>query len=85
LAITRRRYVVRHFELSRPAYELLHALVAGEPVGVAINRAADSAGPDLEHLATHLQAWFHDWTVEGFFRAVALGENRSDSSERPRF
>ena len=83
LAITRRRYVVRHFELSRPAYELLHALVAGEPVGVAISRAAESAGPDLERLATNLQAWFHDWAAEGFFRAVTWGEDPSDSSDRP--
>ena len=83
LAVTRRRYVVRHFELSRPAYELLHALVAGEPVGVAISRAAESAGPDLERLATNLQVWFHDWAAEGFFRAVDLREGRSDSSERP--
>jgi hypothetical protein len=83
LAITRRRYVVRHFELSRPAYEFLHALVAGEPVGVAIRRAAESASPDLERLATNLQAWFHDWAAEGFFRAVNLREDLSDSLERP--
>jgi putative DNA-binding protein len=83
LAITRRRYVVRHFELSGPAYELLHALVAGEPVGVAISRAAEAAGPDLERLAPNLQAWFHDWAAEGFFRAVELGKNLFCSSEHP--
>ena len=84
LAVTRRRYVVRHFELSRPAYEVLYALVAGEPVGVAISRAAESAGPDLERLATNLQAWFQDWAREGFFGAVEWGEYLSDSSDRPR-
>jgi hypothetical protein len=84
LAVTRRRYVVRHFELSRPAYELLHALLAGEPVGVAISRVAEAAGPDLERLATNLQAWFQDWAREGFFSAVEWGENLSDSSDRPR-
>jgi hypothetical protein len=83
LAITRRRYVVRHFELSRPAYELLRALVAGERVEMAINRAAESAGPDLERMATNLQAWFHDWAAEGFFGAVEWGEKFSDSSDHP--
>jgi hypothetical protein len=82
LAVTRWCYVVRHFELSRPAYELLHALVAGERVGVAINRAAESAGPDLERLATNLQAWFHDWAAEGFFRALDLREDLSDIQVR---
>ncbi len=72
LAVTRRRYVVRHYELSRPAYETLHALLAGETVGQAINRAVEAAGPDVDRLEKNLQAWFHDWAAEGFFRAVEL-------------
>jgi hypothetical protein len=74
LAVTRRRYVVRHYELSRPAYELLSALLAGAPVGQAISRAVEAAGPDLDRLANTLRAWFHDWAAEGFFRAVELAE-----------
>jgi hypothetical protein len=74
LAITRRRYVVRHYELSRPAYELLHALVAGESVGQAISRAVESAGPDLDRLPSNLRTWFHDWAAEGFFRALELAD-----------
>ncbi len=38
LAVTRRWYIVRHYELSRPAYELLDALGAGAPLGQAIER-----------------------------------------------
>lgn len=72
LAVTRRRYVVRHFELSRPAYQLLHALLAGESVGQAISRAVEAAGPDLHRLPDNLWTWFHDWAAEGFFRAVEL-------------
>ena len=71
LAVTRRHYVVRHYELSRPAYRLLHALLAGESVGEAIGRAVEAAGPDLDRLADNLRTWFHDWAAEGFFRGLA--------------
>jgi Putative DNA-binding domain len=74
LAVTRRRYVVCHYELSRPAYQLLHALLAGEPVGQAISRAVDAAGTDLDRLQDNLWTWFHDWAAEGFFRAVELAD-----------
>jgi hypothetical protein len=70
LAVTRRRYVVRHYELSRPAYHLLHALLAGESVGQAISRVVAIAGTDLDGLADKLRAWFFDWAAQGFFRAV---------------
>jgi hypothetical protein len=74
LAVTRQRYVVRHYELSRPAYQLLHALLAGEVLSEAIGRAVEAAGPDLDRLPDNLWAWFHDWAAEGFFRAVELEE-----------
>ena len=73
LAVTRRRYVVRHYELSPPAYELLRALLAGQTVGEAIGQAARAAGPDLERFAANLRIWFRDWAAEGFFRALEQG------------
>ncbi len=72
LAVTRRRFVVRHYELSPPAYATLHALLAGETVGQAIHKAVEAAGPDVDRLEKKLQAWFHDWAAEGFFRDVEL-------------
>jgi hypothetical protein len=72
LAVTRRRYSVRHYELSRPAYELLSALLAGHPLGEAIRLAAEASGPETDRLATQLRQWFHDWAAEGFFQALEL-------------
>ena len=72
LAVTRRSYVVRHYELSRTAYELLHALLAGESVGQALRQAVGGTGPDIDRLPDILAAWFHDWAAEGFFRGVKL-------------
>ena len=68
-----RRLVVRHYELSRPAYQLLHALLEGASVGQAFSGALKVAGSDLELLPHNLWTWFHDWAAEGFFRAVELG------------
>jgi hypothetical protein len=74
VAVTRRRYVVRHYELSRPAYQLLQALLTGESVGQAISRAFETTGSDLDRLPQNLWTWFHDWAAEGFFSAVELAE-----------
>ncbi len=72
LALTRWDYVVRHYPLSRPEYEVLHALMAGWPVGDAIGLAAQTAGTDLDRLAADLRNWFESWAANGFFRAVEL-------------
>jgi hypothetical protein len=74
LAVTRRDFVVRHYPLLRPEYELLEVLAAGEPVGQAIERAAACADSDLDQLAGTLRGWFGRWASEGFFRAVDLGD-----------
>jgi hypothetical protein len=74
LAVTRRRYMVRHYELSRPAYQLLHALLAGESLGQAISRALRAAGPDLDRMPYNLWTWFHDWAAEGFFREAVTSD-----------
>jgi hypothetical protein len=70
LAVTRQDYVVRHFGLSRPAYEILLALLAGCPVGETIRQAVEAAGPDSDGLAAKLREWFQDWAAEGFFSSV---------------
>ena len=72
LAVTRRRFVVRHYEPSRPAYALLSALHAGRPVGEAVRLAAEAAGPEIDRLGADLRQWFHDWAADGFFRAIEL-------------
>jgi hypothetical protein len=71
--VTRQRYVVRHYELSPPAYRLLRALLAGQTVGEAIGQEAHAGGPDLGRFAVNLRAWFRDWAAEGFFRSLERG------------
>jgi hypothetical protein len=71
LALSRRDYVVRHYELSGPQYQLLGALLAGAAVGEAIGKAAETA-TDLEGLAAELREWFRSWAAAGLFGAVEL-------------
>jgi hypothetical protein len=70
LAITRKNFVVRHYELSYPAYQVLNALDAGESVGQAIGRAVETTGTDVDCLSRNLRKWFRDWAAEGFFTSV---------------
>jgi hypothetical protein len=78
MALSRRQYVVRRFPLSQVQFEVLQALVDGEPVGVAVQRAAEVgmelAGDDfdLDSFAQGLQQWFVQWSAEGFFLAARV-------------
>ena len=65
-------YVVCHHRLSQPASELLAAILEGQCLGDAIERAA-SCSPDApDELAANLQSWFTDWAARGYFRAIEL-------------
>lgn len=73
LALTRRDFVVRRHALTRPQYELLAALVAGQTISAAIESAVANGHVSVESLAAELREWFCDWTAAGFFGEVARG------------
>lgn len=73
LAVHRRDYVIRRHILTRPRYELLGAIIAGNPVGEAIGRSAEFIGPDDHEFANSLREWFHTWAAEGFFQSFEFG------------
>lgn len=85
LAVTRRDYVVRHYELSRPAYQLLCAILNGESVGQTIAWLAETTAPDPDRLARNLRAWFNDWAAEGFFRSIELADSDVSPGASPLF
>jgi hypothetical protein len=73
LAVSRINYVVRRWTLTRVQFELLTALVAGQTVGSAIERAAQLAvesGESVDRLADSLRDWFAEWSAAGFFRSI---------------
>ena len=72
VALTRLRYVVRRYELTRPQHALLDALSAGRTVGDAIALATQTTDMSDDELAAALHRWFSTWTAEAFFQSVEL-------------
>ena len=66
-AITRRDYIVRRYTLTSEEHLLLSSLIAGAPIGQAVETLASSARIDEEALASRLNIWLRNWTAEGFF------------------
>ncbi len=73
VAISRRDYIVRRYDLTRPQYELLAVLQRGGTIGQALEACADATPTgELEQLVGEVQQWFRNWTAERcFFQAVA--------------
>lgn len=66
VALSRRQFIVRRYTLTQQQHALLTALLAGETVAVAIERAAELTD-DPATFAADLRQWFFYWTSEGFF------------------
>ena len=72
IAVTRRSYRVLRYNLDRVQYELLRALIAGDSVGIAIERAGALSRSADKVLEMHLRDWFENWTANGFFSDVRM-------------
>lgn len=74
VAISRRDFIVRRHDLSRPQYVMLRALQEGRALADAIEVAfAESAVSD-ETVASELHAWFGEWTRHQFFSSVEIAD-----------
>lgn len=67
LVVYRRRYAVYREDLDKPAHALLADLVAGRPLGEAVEAAL---GRPRAPAPERLTAWFRGWAGAGLFRAV---------------
>lgn len=64
LAITRRDYVVRFYELSPDEHALLKALLSGQTLAQVIE---GSKSADEDHFSAKALAWVRAWLDKGFF------------------
>ena len=72
VALSRREYIVRRFELEQSEFELLRRIVAGQSIGKAIEAVVESSAGDVEDFAERLQQWFRKWTGAGFFQTMKM-------------
>lgn len=81
ILITRRDYIVRRVELSPSQHALLTALQAGQPIGQAIEKAAEFSGEADESFASQMQQWFAQWMRMGLFVAIDVGDSLTPLAE----
>jgi hypothetical protein len=81
LAINRREFVVRRMPLDAVPFELLSNLVAGHPLGAAMDLTLETTGVDFDRFASGLSSWFQDWTNSQFFSRVELPGSLADAVE----
>ena len=67
VALFRRDYIVRRYELTAGQYELLAALQRGASLGEALASVNDKGTLDTNDAAEHLGRWFTLWAAERFF------------------
>jgi len=67
IALLRRDYIVRRYELTKSQYDLLVALHRGDCLGDALSAASPSAKVNADELAGSVGAWFQFWAANQFF------------------
>ena len=67
LVVTRRDYVVRRFEVSRPQFEMLSALGEQATIEQSLEVLCAASTSDLKSLQKDVRQWFHDWSTALLF------------------
>jgi hypothetical protein len=82
LAVTRRDFICRHYELTEPQFNLLGSLMAGGTIQEAVVKAACGIPEaDFNRFAADLQDWFRRWSAEGFFLRAELGAGQAAAED----
>jgi hypothetical protein len=64
---------VWRMDLTDPMHAVLSALVAGDSLGIALERAADGISGEADDVvAARVMAWFREWVQGGLFTRVEL-------------
>jgi len=67
IALLRRDYIVRRYDLTKFQYDLLLALHRGHSLGDALSAVSQSAQVEADELTANVGAWFQFWAAEKFF------------------
>jgi hypothetical protein len=74
LAVTRRDFIVRRYDLTESQVMLLAGLRAGKTIGAAIESAAETYPSDPATFAGDIRDWFESWSAAPFFSAARFGD-----------
>lgn len=72
LAITRRDYVVRRYELDQSQYDLLNSLVRGETIGQSIQAMISHPSMSLDQALVSIKSWFQEWCAAPLFARLEM-------------
>jgi len=70
LAMYRSQFRVWRSDISLEQFTLLSAIVAGKPLGEALEACAELKGANPQKLAESIGPWFKDWASDGIFCAI---------------
>jgi hypothetical protein len=62
---------VWRMDLTAPMHAVLSALLAGDTLGTALERVADS-GDDAQAVAARVMSWFREWVQGGLFARIEV-------------
>ena len=71
MALMRRDYVVRRYELTSVQHKLLQGVVRGLRLDEALEKVAIANAIGTENLAALVRDWFAFWASERFFASAA--------------
>ena len=71
LVAYRSQFRVWRSDISLEQYTLLSGIVAGRPLGEALEACADLEGVDPQKLAESIGPWFKEWASDGIFCAIS--------------
>lgn len=75
LVVTRRDYVVRRYEITRPQFTLLSAIIGQSTIGQALEILLSDSNVDIASLKTDLRTWFRDWSAAPLFAEFVSSES----------
>ena len=79
LVVTRRDYIVRRFEVTKPQFRLLTSLTNGETVGEALIQLLAEPTADAATLQADLQSWFREWSAAPLFAELVRSREKGKS------
>lgn len=75
VALTRRAFTVQHHTLDEIEFALLQRLLAGDSLGLALEKVGGNDKVILVEVGTQIAGWFQTWVHAGFITGLTLPDS----------